>query len=412
MARNLLAADWAVFPLRLKTLLVAVFLTGVTTFMFMPFLAVSLTRSGLSVGQAGICVAVLLCGQQGLGHLAGVLVDRFGTQYVLTGGLLVRVAAFAGLATLDGFVGLLTVCAMIGVGGCLVTLPIRVEFIGQDPAIRQRSLALRGAAVNGAAILGPPFGTLLLAADFRWVCLAAMATQIGVLLLLSRRSFRAGARTTRLPRDPRVTEAPQPSAFLLLKDRRTITLLLAAFTFWFGYSQLNTTVALAIVHDTGTEAVLSALFVANAVIVLALEYPVIRGLSSRRSSSYLVKLGMVSMSAAFAVLAMGVSVWVLAVFIVLFSTAEIFYSSSVDDVIGRISPPQGGGRYVGLLSLGDAAGSVSGSALGSTLFALAGSHDLTHTYWWGVAALIAAATTLFVLGQRHGTPDRIAEARS
>ncbi|MEU6073268.1 MFS transporter [Micromonospora sp. NPDC047074] len=406
MARNPLAADLALFPARLKALLVAVFLTGVTTFMLMPFLAVSLTRSGLSIGQAGTCVAVLLFGQQGLGHVVGILVDRYGTQRILTVGLLLRVAAFVGLMSVNGFGALLVVCALIGAGGCLVTLPIRVEFIQQDPAIRQRSLALRGAAVNGAAILGPPLGTVLLAADFRWVCVAAMSTQIAVLTLLSRRSLRtgehAGQRHGGLPSTDRdAGQDPRPSVVALLRDRRTVTLLLVAFTFWFSYSQLNTTVALATITATGSEAILSALFVANAAIVLTLEYPVIRGLSARRPSSYLLRLGMIAMSLAFAVLAAGVSIWVLAIFIVAFSAAEIFYSSSVDDVIGRIAPAQGGGRYIGVFSLGDAAGSVAGSAAGSALFALADTGGFTHAYWLAVAALVGAATVLFVIGEQR-----------
>jgi DHA1 family multidrug resistance protein-like MFS transporter len=303
-----------------QILLIIVTITGITTFMLLPFLALALTAKGLSVTEAGAAIATVMLFQQGGGPIAGFVVHRLGGMWPMLAGIALRLAALVLLSTGSAFAPLITACAALGFGGALISLPIRFAFIRLPDDIRRKTLALRGTAVNFGAIVGPAVGGALISVNFATVCFLGICSHLLVLTLVV--VARLGLSHTPLKQDEGESAARMSA---LKRTSRIAPLLFAAFAFWFGYAQLNVSVPLAARSGGASDTDIAALFVVNAVIVLSLEYPLVRSVGLKFSSRVLVLVGLGVLAIGFVVLTVSeiAIIWRGWLVIVLFSLAEI-----------------------------------------------------------------------------------------
>jgi MFS family permease len=390
-----MARDLRALPGRVRALLLTVLITGITTFMLMPFLTVSLTERGFGIGPAGLCVAAILAFQQAAGPASGWLADRYSLAPVMTVGLMLRAGALVLLAVSGSYALLLGACVVLGMGGSMISLPIRLELIRLPEEDRRQTMALRGAAVNLGALVGPGVGGVLISASFATVCFLSAAIQIGVIVLVW-----CYARGTAPYGSPRPGPGPAPAR--QLRGAGAASLLVVSFAFWAAYSQINTTMPVAIVEEGLTTSALSGIFILNAAIVLTLEYPLIRLLARKMPSTRLARWGLVLFGAAFCCLAVIPGIIGFVLFIILVSFAEIGYTSSIDDVIARSRPGGPTGAYVGLYSVADGAGSTLGAAGGAELYSKALDLGAVPWFWVAFAGLMGAGAVLVGRRTRSG----------
>src|SRR5688500_10390902 len=107
-------------PLTLLYLIVV--LRTLTALSFSTFMPVMLTERGMSVGAAGVAVAVYLFATSAGGFLGGALADRWGARKVIIASLVSCVPFLAVAPMLPGWIFLVVLCT----GGFLLqsTLPV------------------------------------------------------------------------------------------------------------------------------------------------------------------------------------------------------------------------------------------------------------------------------------------------
>ncbi|NUR68012.1 MAG: MFS transporter, partial [Streptomyces sp.] len=149
-------------------------------FAVLPFLSEHL---GQAVGMAGWLVGFVLglrtFSQQGLFVVGGALADRYGIRPVVLAGCALRIAGFAWLGYATRTWEVIGAVLLIGFAAALFSPAVESEVARQAVVheeatgiSRTRVLALFTVAGQAGAFVGPLLGALLLAVDFRTVCLA------------------------------------------------------------------------------------------------------------------------------------------------------------------------------------------------------------------------------------------------
>ncbi|MDT0542677.1 MFS transporter [Streptomyces lonegramiae] len=191
----------------------------------LPFLAEHL---GTAIGMAGWLVGLVLglrtFSQQGLFVVGGALADRYGIRPVVLAGCALRIAGFAWLGWAERTWAVIGAVLLIGFAAALFSpavesevarQAVRWEEAGGGP--RTRVLALFSVAGQAGAFVGPLLGALLLAVDFRAVCLAGAGVFVLVLaghlrLLPQHIPGRKPARPRGGPGRVRIVASDQPAA--------------------------------------------------------------------------------------------------------------------------------------------------------------------------------------------------------
>ena len=343
--------------------------------------------------------------------LGGELTDRLGRKIVLVGSQLTRAAAFVGLgaavllhAPLVWFAVLTSLSALAGrafepPSGAMVA------DISQGSA-RLESYAVLRVGGNLGWALGPAIGGFLAALSYPSLFLIA-----ALMLLLSggfmavkvketaphrvRRSLDAQGAPTILPSAGaaaplgrfRLTELGQTLRDRLFLEYCWISLLL--FTVM---SQLISTLSVYSVEWAGISKVeLGALYSLNGLMVVFLQFPVVRALAPFRMTTALVS-GSVLYAAGYAMMGMGRGMALLTVAMFVVTIGEIVTTPASMNLVANLSGENLRGRYMGVYGLFNSFGWSIGPLVGGLLLdAARGRSMLLWTPVGGTALLAAAA---------------------
>ncbi|MGW5466782.1 MFS transporter [Streptomyces chartreusis] len=293
--------------LRLSPLLRLLILTqlafNIGFFAVLPFLAEHL---GQAVGMAGWLVGFVLglrtFSQQGLFVVGGALADRYGIRPVVLTGCVLRIAGFVwlGYATATGAV--IGAVLLIGFAAALFSPAVESEVARQavlweeaGGGSRTRVLALLTVAGQAGAFVGPLLGALLLAVDFRTVCLAGAGIFVLVLaghawLLPQRIPGRGGVRL-------------RGGLGKLLRNRRFLALCCAYGAYLLAYNQLYLALPDEVERATGSQAALAWLFALSSLLVVVAQLPVTRWVGERLTLRRSMVAGLLLIAAGFTAVA-------------------------------------------------------------------------------------------------------------
>lgn len=385
-----------------RVLLLAVLLTGLTTFMFLPLLALQLTEQGIGAGRAGFLVGLLAFCGQGFSLICGLVVDRFGTRVVLSAGFALRIAGYlllgAGLSGGTSSSALVAGIVGIGVGGSLLGLSIKTLLVREDSVPAREMLALRSTFVNVGVIVGPALGALVHSLGFGYVLAACVASHLvlGLRLTLRPPAAPAGLRSETAQSEPESTEDKTAWA-----RWQWAPLVLLGVAFWAIYSQLNVVLPLAAKDLTGSAAAISVVFTLNGALVVLFQYSLLRHVFRRAGTRTLLALGFLAFGGGYALLIAFTGWGALLAFVLPITLAEMLIAPSLDEQAVRASPLRRTGLALGTMSAAGALGSFLGSGLGGYLLqTLHGGTDL----WLLISCLsLAAAAFCFLLPK--GSPQ-------
>ncbi|MFC8343570.1 MDR family MFS transporter [Streptomyces sp. NPDC057280] len=288
----------------LRLLILTQLAFNVGFFAVLPFLSGHL---GQAVGMAGWLVGFVLglrtFSQQGLFVVGGALADRYGIRPVVLAGCALRIAGFAWLGYATRTWAVIGAVLLIGFAAALFSPAVESEVARQavvheraTGTSRTRVLALFTVAGQAGAFVGPLLGALLLSVDFRTVCLAGAG--IFVLVLAGH----AWLLPQHIPGRERVRL--EGGVRLLLRNRRFLALCCAYGACLLAYNQLYLALPAEVERVTGTQAPLAWLFALSSLLVVTAQLPVTRWVGDRLEPRRSMAVGLLLISAGFAVVAL------------------------------------------------------------------------------------------------------------
>jgi MFS family permease len=372
-----------------KALLLGVFLTGLTTYMFLPLLAVQLTRQGFTATQAGLVIGVLAFTTQAFALVVGLVVDRFGPRLTMALGIGLRIAGYLLLmADHTRMIALPVLAAVaIGLGGGLLGIAIKSQLV-DEPAVPPRSmLALRSTFINVGVIAGPALGALASGIGFALIlaCCIASHLVLGVRLFFA---FRAEpAEPAAASGSDEAESAPLTGFFALFERRLLAFAVLSSVAYYALYAQVNLSLPLIAERLTGHYFAISILFTINGVVMVACQYVLLGHVFKAQTPPALLVIGFGAFAAAFGALVFAHGWTLLVGFVLLATLAEMLIGPSLDEQVIRNAPLRRRAFVLGLVAAGGAVGSLLGSSLGGYLY-----QHLSHSgAVWIVFVVVALA---------------------
>jgi predicted MFS family arabinose efflux permease len=343
-----------------------------------------------TVGVAFLCEHLL----RGLAApLFGALSDRVGRRPLLIGSAAITAVVLPSFLLVEGPASLIAWSLALGICGA-VNMPVGTALLLDlaPPERRQSTLALNYTSMSVAYTLGVmPAGYV---AEQGYGFLAATAAAGYVLVAALYSFFLRGV----LP----LERVPQVVLFDALKDPRLLRFAAVAFVFPLSMGLVVSATPL-FAADAGVgEGYIGLVLGANSILVAALALPVAARIEASGPARYLgIAALIVALAHACYAAIPGVAAALL-VGTIVFSFAEVVFSSAVPATVARLAPPGRRGAYPGTWAL------VASISMGSALFFSGLLRDaLSWRAAWAIFAAIALACAAvlmfrFLKGPRQG----------
>ena len=389
----------------LITLLADTFLMWGGFFMVVPLISVHFVDGlGWAAASIGTVLAVRQLAQQGLSVFGGAVADRVGARGLILAGLLLRGVGFASMAWATSFPLLLASGLLAGLGGALFEAPRAAAITALVPEEGRRGVfALAGTIGNLGMTLGVLAGGALLQASFGLVALVAGACYFLTFLVT----------LVFLP-EVRVSEGGGERVFsglgLVLRDRTFLLYTLVLTGYWLMWVQLSLSLPLEAKRLAGTSAAVGWVFTLNALLSVALQYPLARAAERRMRPMPTLVLGVLLMAAGLGLVAVAGSTGGLLACVVLFSLGGLLAAPSQQVVAAELASPAALGSYFGFGSLALAVGGGAGNLAGGVLHDLARSAGLPALPWLAFGGT-GAATALALVALDRWMRSRERQAR-
>ncbi|WUR01094.1 MFS transporter [Streptomyces sp. NBC_00310] len=397
---------WARLDPLLRLLILTQLAFNIGFFAVLPFLAEHL---GTAIGMAGWMVGFVLglrtFSQQGLFVVGGALADRYGVRPVVLVGCVLRIAGFAWLGYADADWSVIGSVLLIGFAAALFSPAVESEVArqavvweesGRGP--RTSVLALFTVAGQAGAFVGPLIGALLLAVDYRVVCLAGAGVFVLVL----------AGHVWLLPQHIPGRERVEVKGGLggLLRNRRFLALCCAYGAYLLAYNQLYLLLPDEVERATGSQSALAWLFGLSSLLVVTAQLPVTRWVAERLDLRRSMTVGLLLIAAGFGVVAValpagwtgGAGLLPAAGFVVLLTVGQMLVAPAARAWVPDLAAEGRLGLYTGALSSVSGLIVLVGSAGAGALM----DAEVPGVVPWVVLAVVPVASVL-LLPRRHST---------
>jgi MFS family permease len=362
---------------RIRTVLAANFIAVAARMSLVTFLGIWFVREAgialATVGAAFLCEHLL----RGLAApLFGALSDRVGRRALLIASALGTSAVLPGFLLVDGPISLFAWSFALGLTGA-VNMPVANALLLDlaPPERRQSTLALNYTAMSVAyTVAVMPAGYV---AEYSYRLLAATAASgyvvVSLLYMLALRGS--------LP----LERAPKLVLFEGIRDRQLLRFAALAFVFPFSMGLVVSATPLFAADGGVGEGYIGLVLGGNSILVAALALPVASRVEASGPFRFLGAAALVVAAAHACYAAIPNVAAALLVGTIVFSFAELVFSSAVPAAVARLAPPGRRGAYQGSWAL------VSSLSMGSALFF---SGVLRDTLGWRPAWTIFATIVL------------------
>ncbi|MFM2031758.1 MAG: hypothetical protein RLZZ297_523 [Chloroflexota bacterium] len=375
-------------------------------FMVVPLISIHYVE-GLkwTMASIGIVLGMRQLFQQGFTVVGGMLADRFGARLLILCGLIVRFLGFSAMAWADSFPLLLGSAIFAALGGAMFDSPSSASIAALTTSEdRARYFSILGVVRNLGMAVGPLVGTALLGFDFGVVAIAAGSCYLVAWLV-----------TYFLLPDVAVATTQGNLTYgimLALRDKRFMLYNTLLLGYWFMWTQITLAIPMRAVALSGNDAAVSWVYTVNAVMSIALQYPLMRIADKRFSPAVTMLLGVSLLASSFGFLAFADNIGLLLACVAIYSLGGLFASPSQQTVAANLADSSALGSYFGVAGLAIALGGGMGSFSGGTLYDWGQAIKQPAAPWlvfFGVG--VCTLTLLYLFFRRHALLARPA-ARS
>lgn len=355
--------------------------------MVMPFTGVYLTQArGLSVGAAGLVMAIFGAGSLLSQLFAGVLADRIGRRATLAGGMLATAVTLMALGystTLPAILATMFVLGLVVDAYRPASNALVADLV--SPAERPRAYGLLFWAINLGYSVGMTAGGWLAEVGFHWLFWLDAVSCVAFAALV----WRA------VPETRPAGRAEAGGFGVVLRDRVMLGFTLVTLGNAVVYAQTYTTLPMAMIGRTGLGTAEFGLAMALNGVLIVVAQPLVSGWLGRRDPVRTLALGMAVMGIGFALTAFVNGTLTLAATIAVWTAGEIVTAGIAGTIMARLAPPHLRGRYAGLFGFAWSAAAVLAPLMGSALLENAGREVL----WFTIGGIgLASAAGMLVLG--------------
>lgn len=308
--------------------LVAIVISGITTFMFYPLITLELIDRGVGAGATGLILGLLSGTGQILSGLIGAVNARLGSKTLAIGGLALRSVGLLVFAFDSNVLTYAVGAVVASLGSSSTALALKTELMRASSD--RRTITMRSIAVNLGALVGPSIGgVVFVVASFSVIVLSVVTSYVllglGLLFVKFKPPEENGQDTkTRIRSDERRL------------DRLFIVLIGCTLAYWGIYSQWPLVVPLYAESGFGTPLGSSWVYTGNAILILVLQYPLLVKLLKPVRSSYVLAIGFLLFVGSFLVLLIPAGPATVILFATLFSLAELLVSPTLDEVTAQL----------------------------------------------------------------------------
>jgi DHA1 family multidrug resistance protein-like MFS transporter len=331
-------------------------------FMIVPLISIHYVQQlGWATASIGIVLGLRQLFQQGFTVVGGMLADRFGARLLILCGLIVRVIGFGAMAWATTFPLLLASAIFAALGGAMFDSPSSATIAAlTTPADRARYFSILGIVRNLGMAIGPLVGTWLLKYDFGVVAISSGACYIiawaATYVLLPNIAVATG--------QGKLTHG----IGLALHDRRFMIYNTLLLGYWFMWTQITLAIPLKATDITTDTNAVSWVYGVNALISIALQYPLMRLAERYFSSATILVIGIAVMAVGLGFIATTNTTALLLICVALYSVGGLLASPSQQTVAANLADNTALGSYFGVAGLAIALGGGMGSFSGGTLY--------------------------------------------
>ncbi|WP_072726803.1 MFS transporter [Bifidobacterium lemurum] len=248
-------------------IMASIVLSGIATFMINPFLALELMQKGQSAGQVGLILGVLSGFGLARSSIIGRINARFGSKPLSVLGMLMRAAGLLVFLFETNTVMYVCFAIIASLGSAAANLGVKTELMRQSTD--RRLVVMRSIAVNAGALVGPAVGAILYLVlpfdDILLICISAyVLLAFGLLPLRFKPPEDLGGVSPSVQRSGTGHDRMEP-AFVMV--------IMLTVMYWLIYSQWSLVVPLSAYAGFGVQTGANAIYIGNAVFILAVQYP-------------------------------------------------------------------------------------------------------------------------------------------
>lgn len=392
-------------PGQLAVILAGFFFVNFGANMVIPFFGVYLTEfMSLTPAQAGIVMTVTVGTPRAMALFGGTVADRFGVRASMTTGLIILIGSAVGYAFADSLTGFVLFAFLSGIGYSLFTPAGKAAVSAYAPeGTKVKAFAVRNLCVNAGAAAGPFVGMLLtvnqLPVTFLLTAGVYAVFLLIVIMVLPRGETQRRRNTEPVGQIPSMTDDKGPgqsqgmfrSLLFVFRDVRMLRFALIIIAYYVMMAIFSLVLPLYLAERYQTQDGVGLLFIGNAVMLIALQYPALVWLARRFKARGIALTGcMLTIAAITTVGIIGCSYGFAALTVVLFTFGQLMIMPAIDTVISDMAPTGREAVYQGFCGLAGAAGGAAGNLLGGALYGYASAHHFIPYAWplFGIFGLV------------------------
>lgn len=341
----------------------------VSSFVFLPIVFIEFYKepfliTGVIVGLATLLMAVVQ-------SYSGRLTDRIGRRILMVIIPIPNILAFFMM-----FLAIdlhLSIYLLLG-AFYVTTLINALQFPALQAAIADLSppehrLSAYGMVrmmVNIGSAIGPLAGGFLAKIGFQYIFLLASVLTVVEIVVI----YLAVPETYNFP-NPQKSEISTAPSKSILSDRFFIYFITVGIIFAFFLRQNSVSLSVyAVVLENLPLLYLGYIYSVNGLVVVALQIPTLRLMTSRWSAMTWRGIGVLFYASAFFLLSVSPSFTIILIYMLIATIGENFMSPTTQTIVTSLAPPDKKGTYIGTYSFFTSVGSFMGSALGLLILSI------------------------------------------